>query len=49
MGQHFVAAVQNKDLFLIMGVVLVYSTLLIVFNLLVDIAYSFVDPRIQLQ
>lgn len=49
MGQHFVAAVQNKDLFLIMGVVLVYSTLLILFNLLVDIAYSFVDPRIQLQ
>lgn len=48
MGQHFVAAVQNKDLFLIMGVVLLYSTLLIVFNLLVDIAYSYVDPRISL-
>ena len=47
-GQHFVDAVQNKDLMLIMGVVLLYATLLIVFNLLVDIAYQFVDPRIQL-
>jgi len=49
MGQHFVAAVQNKDLFLIMGVVLVYSTILILFNLAVDLAYVFVDPRIELE
>ncbi|MBI1368885.1 MAG: ABC transporter permease subunit [Planctomycetes bacterium] len=48
MGQHFVAAVQNKDLFLSMGVVLVYAVLLIVFNLLVDVAYTLVDPRIEL-
>ncbi len=48
MGQHFVAAVQNKDLFLIMGVVMVYATLLIGFNLVVDVAYALVDPRIDL-
>ncbi len=47
MGQHFVDAVLNKDLFLIMGVVLVYAAMLIVFNLLVDLAYSLVDPRID--
>ncbi len=46
-GQHFVTAVANKDLFLIMGVVLVFATLLIVFNLIVDVAYQFVDPRIE--
>jgi len=46
-GQHFVAAVLNKDLFLIMGVVLVYSTMLVLFNLLVDLCYAWVDPRIQ--
>ncbi len=46
-GQHFVNAVRNKDLFMIMGVVLVFSTLLILLNLLVDILYAFVDPRIQ--
>jgi oligopeptide transport system permease protein len=46
-GQHFVSAVRNKDLFLIMGIVLIYSTMLTVFNLLVDVFYSFVDPRIR--
>jgi len=46
MGQHFVAAVQNKDLFLIIGVVLVYATMLIIFNLAVDVMYRWVDPRI---
>jgi oligopeptide transport system permease protein len=47
MGQHFVNAVQNKDLFLIMGVVLVFATMLIVFNLAVDVLYRWVDPRIE--
>ena len=47
MGQHFVAAVQNKDLFLIMGVVLVFAGMLVLFNLAVDVLYRFVDPRID--
>jgi oligopeptide transport system permease protein len=47
MGQHFVNGVLNKDLFLIMGVVLVYATMLIVFNLAVDVLYRWVDPRIE--
>lgn len=46
-GQHFIHAVQNKDLFLIIGVVLVFSTMLVLFNLAVDILYRWVDPRIQ--
>ncbi len=47
MGQHFVNAVLNKDLFLLLGVVLVYSAVLVVFNLLVDVLYRWVDPRIE--
>ncbi|MCH2145959.1 MAG: ABC transporter permease [Phycisphaerales bacterium] len=47
-GQHFVDGVLSKDLTLIMGVVLVYSTLLVLFNLAVDVLYNWVDPRIQL-
>jgi oligopeptide transport system permease protein len=47
-GQHFVDAVLSKDLTLIMGVVLAYSTMLIVFNLIVDVLYAWVDPRIEL-
>jgi len=46
-GQHFVSAVLAKDLFLIMGVVLIYSTLLILLNLTVDVLYSWIDPRIR--
>lgn len=46
MGEHFVNAVQNKDLFLIIGVVLVFATMLIVFNLVVDVLYKWIDPRI---
>ena len=47
MGQHFVNAVQNKDLFLIIGVVLIFATMLILFNLAVDVLYRWVDPRIE--
>jgi oligopeptide transport system permease protein len=47
MGQHFVNAVQTKDLFLIIGVVLIFATILILFNLAVDVLYRWVDPRIE--
>jgi oligopeptide transport system permease protein len=47
-GSHFVNAVLGKDLTLIMGVVIVYSTILILFNLAVDVVYRWVDPRIEL-
>ncbi len=48
LGEHFVAAAINKDQFLILGVVLVYSTILVLFNLIVDVAYAWLDPRIEL-
>lgn len=48
LGRHFVRAVQNKDQFLILGLVIVYSVLLILFNLVVDLLYGWVDPRIEL-
>jgi oligopeptide transport system permease protein len=47
LGQHFVNAVLNKDLFMIIGVVLVFSTMLVLFNLAVDVLYRWVDPRIE--
>ncbi len=46
-GQHFVDAVIGKDITLVMGVVLVYATMLVLFNLMVDVLYRFVDPRIE--
>ena len=46
-GTHFVDAVLGKDITLILGVVLVYSTLLILLNLAVDVLYRWIDPRIE--
>jgi oligopeptide transport system permease protein len=47
LGQHFVAGVKNRDQTLILGTVMVYSFFLLGLNLLVDLGYAFVDPRID--
>lgn len=47
LGQFFVQSSFNRDYTLIMGVVIVYSVILIVMNFVVDIVYSFLDPRIS--
>jgi oligopeptide transport system permease protein len=47
LGQHFVNSIQNRDRTLILGTVMVYSVFLLTFNLLVDIGYAFVDPRVD--
>ncbi len=46
-GGFFVNAILNRDGFLLGGVVIVYCTLLIVFNFLVDLLYHQLDPRIE--
>jgi oligopeptide transport system permease protein len=47
LGDHFVNSVLNRDQTLILGTVMVYSFVLLSLNLLVDVAYAFVDPRID--
>ncbi|MFO0838269.1 MAG: ABC transporter permease [Phycisphaerae bacterium] len=47
MGTHVVESIKNRDQSLILATVLVYSTLLTGFNLLVDLLYGWVDPRIR--
>ncbi len=49
MGTHFVQSVLNKDQMLVMAVVMVFSGLIVFFNLLVDIAYGWFDPRIGVE
>jgi len=46
-GKFFITAVTNRDYSLIMATILLYSTVLVFANLVVDIAYSFLDPRIR--
>lgn len=48
MGQLFVLSVQNRDQTLILGTVMVYSVMLLTFNLLVDLGYGLIDPRIDI-
>ncbi len=46
-GRHFVEGVLGKDITLVMGIVLCYSTMLVVLNLVVDLLYHWIDPRID--
>ena len=47
MGQHFVNAALNRDVGLIMSTVLVFATVLVTLNLIVDLLYAWLDPRIS--
>jgi oligopeptide transport system permease protein len=48
MGKHFIQSVTNRDYPLVIGVTLVFATLLVLSNLIVDILYTYFDPRIKL-
>jgi oligopeptide transport system permease protein len=47
MGTHVVESIHNRDQSLILATVMVYAVLLAGFNLLVDLLYGLVDPRIR--
>ena len=47
MGRHFVNSVGNRDYPILLGVTLVFSFVLIIANLVVDITYALLDPRIR--
>ncbi|MBU0656350.1 MAG: oligopeptide ABC transporter permease OppB [Gammaproteobacteria bacterium] len=46
-GRHFVQGALNRDYTLVMGVVVFYGALIILMNLLVDVIYGLVDPRVR--
>lgn len=46
-GPYFVDAAFNRDYFLVMGIVVLYSALLLLMNLVVDVMYGLLDPRIR--
>ena len=46
-GPYFVDAAFNRDYFLVMGIVLLYAFFLLLMNLLVDVVYGFLDPRVD--
>lgn len=48
LGPFFVNSVLNKDIFMAGGCVIVYSVLLITMNIIVDVLYTILDRRVQL-
>ncbi|SHI52977.1 ABC transporter permease [Propionispora hippei] len=48
LGRHFVTSIYNRDYTVILGITVFYSALVILFNLLVDLIYPLLNPRIQL-
>jgi len=46
-GRYFVQGALNRDYTLVMGVVVFYGALIIVMNLLVDLLYRWLDPRVS--
>jgi len=48
MGSFFITAVTNRDYPLIMGVTLVYAVLIVIANIIVDVIYMWLDPRVRL-
>ena len=48
LGKHLVTAAFNRDYTLVLGVVVFYALFLMIFNLLVDLAYAKLDPRVEL-
>ena len=47
LGQHFVRGALNRDYTLVLGIVIFYATLVLLLNLLVDLLYGAIDPRIR--
>lgn len=49
MGSHFIDAALQRDYTLALGLVVVYTLLLLVMNTLVDLSYAVIDPRVKME
>ncbi len=49
LGGEFISSITNRDYTVIMGTTIFLASLVIVMNVIVDIAYKIIDPRINLQ
>lgn len=47
LGRYFVQGALNRDYPLVLGVVLLYAALIVAFNLVADLLYGWLDPRVR--
>jgi oligopeptide transport system permease protein len=47
MGRYFVTSISNRDYPMVMAVVVIYALIIVFFNLIVDLLYVFLDPRLS--
>ena len=47
MGSYFVDGAINRDYTLVMGALIIYATLIVLFNLIADILYALLDPKVK--
>ncbi len=47
LGRYFVTSITDRDYTVIMGTILLYAIFLVIANMLVDISYAWLDPRIR--
>ena len=47
LSEYFITPALNRDYPMVLGVVVLYSALLVLMNLMVDIAYTYLDPRVS--
>jgi oligopeptide transport system permease protein len=48
-GRFFVTGALNRDYTLVLGITILYGALIILFNLLADLCYAWLDPRVRLE
>ena len=48
-GRYFLTGALNRDYTLVIGITVLYGGLIVLFNLLVDLCYAWIDPRVRLQ
>jgi oligopeptide transport system permease protein len=48
MGKYYVESVQMLDYTMILGMTIFYGTFLVIANMIVDILYGLIDPRVRL-
>ena len=48
LGKHFVTSAFNRDYTMVLGLVLFFATLIVVFNTLVDILQVWLNPKLKL-